>query len=69
MGQVEVDGPRISYEQAGSGPALILVHGFIGDGPSTWSAQLDDLSDEFTVVAWDARGRPVVASAKLVPRS
>jgi pimeloyl-ACP methyl ester carboxylesterase len=23
---------------------------------STWSAQLDDLSDEFTVVAWDAPG-------------
>jgi pimeloyl-ACP methyl ester carboxylesterase len=56
MDQVDVDGLRISYERAGSGPALILVHGFIGDGRSTWSAQLDDLSDEFTVVAWDAPG-------------
>jgi pimeloyl-ACP methyl ester carboxylesterase len=54
MDQVDVDGLRISYERAGSGPAPVLVHGFIGDGRSTWSAQLDDLSDEFTVVAWDA---------------
>jgi pimeloyl-ACP methyl ester carboxylesterase len=56
MDQIDVDGLRISYERAGSGPALVLVHGFIGDGRSTWSAQLDDLSDEFTVVAWDAPG-------------
>jgi pimeloyl-ACP methyl ester carboxylesterase len=56
MEHVDVDGLRISYERAGSGPALVLAHGFIGDGRSTWSAQLDDLSDEFTVVAWDAPG-------------
>lgn len=56
MEQVEVDGLRIAYERAGSGRPLVLVHGFIGDGQSTWSAQLDDLSDEFTVVAWDAPG-------------
>jgi pimeloyl-ACP methyl ester carboxylesterase len=34
----------------------VLLHGFVGDGPSTWSSQLDELSDEFTVVAWDAPG-------------
>jgi pimeloyl-ACP methyl ester carboxylesterase len=28
----------------------------VGDGPSTWRPQLDGLSDEFTVVAWDAPG-------------
>jgi pimeloyl-ACP methyl ester carboxylesterase len=56
MEQVDVDGLRIAYERAGSGPAVVLVHGFIGDGRSTWSAQLDELSDEFTVVAWDAPG-------------
>ena len=56
MDQVDVDGLRISYERAGSGPALVLLHGFVGDGRSTWSAQLDELSDEFTVIAWDAPG-------------
>jgi pimeloyl-ACP methyl ester carboxylesterase len=56
METVEVDGLPIAYERAGSGPPLVLVHGFIGDGLSTWSGQLDGLSDEFTVVAWDAPG-------------
>jgi pimeloyl-ACP methyl ester carboxylesterase len=53
---VEVGGLRIAYERAGSGPALVLLHGYVGDGPTTWRRQLDGLSDEFTVVAWDAPG-------------
>jgi pimeloyl-ACP methyl ester carboxylesterase len=53
---VEVGGLRIAYERAGRGPALVLLHGFVADGGSTWSRQLDELSDEFTVVAWDAPG-------------
>lgn len=56
MGHVEVDGLRIAYERAGSGPPLILLHGYVGDGATTWRPQLDGLSDEFTVVAWDAPG-------------
>src|SRR5688572_21056895 len=56
MEQVEVEGLRIAYERAGSGPALVLVHGFVGDGGSTFAAQLEELSDEFTVVVWDAPG-------------
>ena len=56
MEQVEVDGLRIAYERAGSGPALVLLHGYVGDGPTTWRAQLDGLSDAFTVIAWDAPG-------------
>jgi pimeloyl-ACP methyl ester carboxylesterase len=53
---VDINGLRIAYERAGSGPPLVLIHGFVGDGRSTWSSQLDELSDEFTVVAWDAPG-------------
>jgi pimeloyl-ACP methyl ester carboxylesterase len=53
---IEVDGLVIAYERAGSGPPLVLLHGFVGDGPTTWRHQLDGLSDEFTVVAWDAPG-------------
>jgi pimeloyl-ACP methyl ester carboxylesterase len=56
MEMVEVDGLHIAYEQAGSGPVLVLLHGYVGDGPTTWRRQLDGLSDEFTVVAWDAPG-------------
>jgi pimeloyl-ACP methyl ester carboxylesterase len=56
MEQVEIDGLRIAYERAGSGPALMLVHGFVGDGRSTWGGQIEALRNEFTVVAWDAPG-------------
>ena len=56
MDAVEVGGLRIAYERVGQGPPLVLLQGFIGDGPGTWRHQLDALSDEFTVVAWDAPG-------------
>jgi pimeloyl-ACP methyl ester carboxylesterase len=52
----EVDGLRIAYERVGAGPAVVLLHGYVADGPTTWRPQLDDLCDEFTVVAWDAPG-------------
>src|SRR5919106_214086 len=54
--RVEVDGLHIAYERVGSGPALVLLHGYVGDGPTTWRRQLDGLCDEFTVVAWDSPG-------------
>jgi pimeloyl-ACP methyl ester carboxylesterase len=54
--EIEVDGLRIAYERAGDGPPLVLVHGFVGDGRTTWGPQIDALADEFTVVAWDGPG-------------
>ncbi len=56
MEQIEVEGLRIAYERVGHGPPLVLLHGFVGDGRSTWQRQIDDLSDDFTVIAWDAPG-------------
>jgi pimeloyl-ACP methyl ester carboxylesterase len=53
---LEVQGLRITYQRAGDGPPLVLVHGYVGDGATTWRPQIDGLSDEFTVVAWDAPG-------------
>lgn len=53
---VEVDGLRIAYERAGNGPPLVLLHGYVGDGRTTWRRQLEGLSDDYTVVAWDAPG-------------
>jgi pimeloyl-ACP methyl ester carboxylesterase len=53
---VDVGGLRIAYERAGSGPPLVLLHGYVSDGATTWRHQLDALSDRFTVVAWDAPG-------------
>ena len=53
---VEVGGLTIAYERAGSGPPVVMAHGFVGDGRSTWGSQIDALADEFTMVAWDAPG-------------
>jgi pimeloyl-ACP methyl ester carboxylesterase len=56
MEQVEVAGLQIAYERAGTGPPLVLLHGYVGDGPTLWQRQLEGLCDDFTVVAWDAPG-------------
>lgn len=56
MDQIDVEGLRIAYERAGSGPPVVPAHGFVGDGLSTWCSQIEALSGEFTVVAWDAPG-------------
>lgn len=55
MEQIEVGGLRIAYERAGEGPPLLLLHGAFDDS-RMWRRQLEGLSDEFTVVAWDAPG-------------
>ena len=52
---VRSQGLEIAYERAGLGPPLVFVHGAAEDG-RIWQPQLDDLSDEFTVVAWDEPG-------------
>ena len=52
---VELDEGPIAFELEGAGPPLVLLHGALGDSRD-WHPQLDGLSDEFTVVAWDAPG-------------
>jgi len=56
MEEIEVEGLRIAFERVGAGRPLVLVHGFVGDGLSTWSSQLESLAHDCTVVAWDAPG-------------
>jgi pimeloyl-ACP methyl ester carboxylesterase len=46
---------RIHYERQGSGPVLLLLHG-IGSNRRAFRHQLAELSDAWTVVAWDAPG-------------
>jgi pimeloyl-ACP methyl ester carboxylesterase len=45
----------IAYRRAGVGPALVLLHGGLSDGRS-WAPQLQSLTNEYDVVAWDAPG-------------
>jgi pimeloyl-ACP methyl ester carboxylesterase len=51
----EVDAISIAYRHAGQGSPLVLLHGFLCDS-RCWRAQLAGLSDQFTVIAWDAPG-------------
>jgi len=52
---LQAGGLRIAYERVGEGSPLILLHGFFGDS-RVWSRQLEDLSSQFDVVAWDTPG-------------
>lgn len=53
--ECEVNGVRIAYRKGGSGPPLLLLHGY----PQThvmWHEMADQLAERFTVVAADLRG-------------
>ncbi len=52
---LDVDGLRIAYQQGGSGPCVVLLHSIFTDS-RIWAAQIEALSDQFTVLAWDAPG-------------
>ena len=55
METVEVHGLRLAYRRTGHGPPVMFVHGGVEDSRA-WTPQLDALSDEFTVIAWDEPG-------------
>jgi pimeloyl-ACP methyl ester carboxylesterase len=55
MRQAHVLDLRIAYQRVGDGPPIVLLHGGMEDSRS-WTRQLDGLSEEFTVLAWDAPG-------------
>jgi non-heme chloroperoxidase len=49
------DGAHLYLEQAGAGPALLLVHGWTMSG-RFWSRQIEPLARQFKVVTVDLRG-------------
>src|SRR3954462_8398779 len=57
------DGPRISVQQPGDGPALLLIHGSSVDG-SSWQRVLPGLIKYFTVYGRDRRGHGNSGDAK-----
>jgi pimeloyl-ACP methyl ester carboxylesterase len=36
MDGIDVGGLRITYDRAGAGPPLVLLHGGVGDSPAPW---------------------------------
>jgi pimeloyl-ACP methyl ester carboxylesterase len=59
--EIELHGHRVAYRCAGSGPALVLVHG-ITSTSATWERVMPYLASRFTVIAPDLLGHG--ASAK-----
>lgn len=55
MDRVETHIGTIAYRRAGAGAPLVLLHGGFSDGRS-WTPQLESLTHDYDVVAWDAPG-------------
>ena len=55
MPMIPVNGTELYYEEAGSGPGLLFVHGMCGSA-GTWQDQTERLQDRFRCVAYDRRG-------------
>ncbi|MEV0238359.1 alpha/beta hydrolase [Streptomyces sp. NPDC050674] len=55
MPAVRVDGIEVAYDRVGQGPPLVLAHGALTDA-RLFRPQLEELADEFTVIAWDEPG-------------
>ncbi len=47
--------PELTCDTIGGGPPVIFLHG-IGGSRTSWTRQLTALAEDFTAIAWDARG-------------
>jgi epoxide hydrolase 4 len=54
-GYADSNGVKIHYASLGSGPLVVMIHGF-PDYWYSWRAQMEGLADRFQVVAIDQRG-------------
>lgn len=55
MPKLNRDGVEIYYEVHGSGPALILTHGYSATS-QMWQGQIEPLAKNHTLILWDMRG-------------
>lgn len=55
MALLNRDGVKIYYEVHGSGPAVLLSHGYSATS-AMWTGQVDALSRAHTLILWDMRG-------------
>lgn len=53
--EIEVNGNTIHYRTGGDGPVLLLLHG-LGGCTSTWDPVIEDLAQDYRVVALDLLG-------------
>src|ERR1700761_3456413 len=55
MPTIDRDGVKIYYEVHGSGPSLILTHGYSSTS-AMWNEQIEALSKQHQLILWDMRG-------------
>src|SRR3979411_3283896 len=55
MSKLDRDGVKIHYEIHGSGPTLLLSHGYSSTA-RMWDGQVAALKDRYQVIVWDMRG-------------
>src|ERR1700686_5339964 len=55
MPKLNRDGVKIHYEVFGSGPTLLLTHGYSSTS-EMWQGQIEALSKHHQLVLWDMRG-------------
>src|ERR1700710_2938897 len=55
MPKLNRGGVNIHYEVHGSGPPLLLTHGYSSTS-QMWQGQVDALSKRHTLILWDMRG-------------
>lgn len=55
MPTLDRDGVHIYYEMHGSGPAVLLTHGFSASC-AAWKPQVEALSQSYQLITWDVRG-------------
>jgi|SRR5665213_2377342 len=55
MPKIDRDGVKIHYEVYGSGPTLLLTHGYSSTS-TMWQGQIEALSRQHRLVLWDMRG-------------
>jgi 3-oxoadipate enol-lactonase len=56
MAAIHANGVRLRCLREGSGPAVLLLHGYLF-GADWWRPQIDALADRFDVIAPDLRGQ------------
>ena len=55
MTQARINGISINYEESGTGPAVLLTHGYSSTGRA-WADQHRALGPRFRLITWDMRG-------------
>src|SRR5262245_54372233 len=55
MPTIDRDGVEIYFETHGSGPAVLLSHGY-GATSRMWQGQVAALTDRYQIITWDMRG-------------